>query len=48
MTAPIVGANSAEQLGELMPAATLTLAPEEVAALDEVSGWERSRTEREV
>lgn len=48
MSAPIVGANSAEQLHELMPAATLGLAPEELAALDEVSGWERSRTEKEV
>ncbi len=47
MTAPIVGANSAEQLGELMPAATLELTPEELAALDEVSGWARSRTEKE-
>lgn len=47
MTAPIVGANSAEQLNELLPAATLELNPEEVAALDEVSGWARSRTERE-
>ena len=47
MSAPIVGANSAEQLHELMPAATLELAPEELAALEEVSGWERSRTEKE-
>lgn len=47
MSAPIVGANSAEQLHELMPAATLTLAPKELAALDEVSGWVRSRTEKE-
>ena len=47
MSAPIVGANSAEQLNELMPAATLELTPEELAALEEVSGWERSRTEKE-
>ena len=47
MSAPIVGANSAEQLHELMPAATLELAPEELAALEEISGWERSRTEKE-
>lgn len=48
MSAPIVGANSAEQLGELMPAAALELTPEELAALDEASSWTRSRTEREV
>ena len=48
MTAPIVGANSVEQLNELLPAATLSLTPEEVSGLDEVSGWVRSRTEKEV
>jgi aryl-alcohol dehydrogenase-like predicted oxidoreductase len=48
MTAPIVGANSAEQLRELLPAAELKLTPEEVTRLDEVSGWVRSRTEKEV
>lgn len=47
MSAPIVGANSVAQLDDLLPAATLTLAPEEITALDEVSSWERSRTERE-
>lgn len=47
MSAPIVGANSVAQLNDLLPAATLTLAPEEITALDEVSSWERSRTERE-
>lgn len=48
MSAPIVGANSVEQLAELMPAATLELTPAELSALDEVSGWARSRTEKEV
>lgn len=48
MTAPIVGANSPEQLNELLPAAELQLTQEEVAALDEVSSWARSRTEKEI
>ena len=48
MTAPIVGANSVEQLNELLPAVELMLTPEEVNTLDEVSGWNRSRTEKEV
>lgn len=48
VTAPIVGANSVEQLNELLPAAGLELIQAEVAALDEVSGWARSRTEKEV
>ena len=47
MTAPIVGANSVEQLQELLPAAELKLTQEEVSALDEVSGWQLSRTEKE-
>ncbi|PZA08167.1 MULTISPECIES: aldo/keto reductase [unclassified Meiothermus] len=48
VSAPIVGANSVAQLRELMPAASLQLSREEVAALDQVSDWPRSRTEREV
>lgn len=48
VTAPIIGANSVAQLRELMPAAGLQLSREEVAALDEVSSWPLSRTEREV
>ncbi|WP_018467858.1 aldo/keto reductase [Calidithermus timidus] len=48
VTAPIVGANSVAQLGDLMPAAGLQLSRDEVAALDEVSSWPLSRTEREV
>ncbi|RIH86798.1 L-glyceraldehyde 3-phosphate reductase [Calidithermus terrae] len=48
VTAPIVGANSVAQLRDLMPAASLQLSREEVAALNEVSSWPLSRTEREV
>ena len=47
MPAPIVGANSVEQLAELLPAAARSITPEEVSGLDEVSGWVRSRTEKE-
>jgi len=45
VTAPIIGANSVEQLQELLPAADLTLTPDEVRALDEVSDWPRWRTD---
>ncbi len=48
MTAPIVGANSVAQLQDVLPAAELELTPEQIAALDTVSDWERSRTEKEV
>jgi aryl-alcohol dehydrogenase-like predicted oxidoreductase len=48
VSAPIVGANHVRQLKELLPAAQLSLSPEEVQALDEVSDWPHSRTEREV
>jgi aryl-alcohol dehydrogenase-like predicted oxidoreductase len=37
VTAPIIGANSPEQLADLLPASELTLAEEEIAALDRVS-----------
>jgi aryl-alcohol dehydrogenase-like predicted oxidoreductase len=37
VTAPIIGANSPEQLRDLLPAAELTLSAEEIAALDSVS-----------
>lgn len=47
VTAPIVGANSVEQLKDVLPAATLNLASSELAALDDVSGWSKTRTERE-
>ncbi|MBS3967445.1 MAG: aldo/keto reductase [Truepera sp.] len=47
MTAPIIGANSVAQLQELLPAATLSLEVGELEALNTVSNWEPSRTERE-
>ena len=47
MTAPIIGANSVAQLAELLPAATLSLDANELEALNNVSSWEPSRTERE-
>jgi aryl-alcohol dehydrogenase-like predicted oxidoreductase len=37
VAAPIIGANSPEQLAELLPATELTLLPDEIAALDRVS-----------
>ncbi|TMG01614.1 MAG: aldo/keto reductase, partial [Chloroflexi bacterium] len=37
IVAPIVGANSPEQLADLLPAAELTLSQGEIAALDRVS-----------
>jgi aryl-alcohol dehydrogenase-like predicted oxidoreductase len=48
MTAPIVGANSMEQLHGVLPAATLELSQDDLTRLDEVSGWELSRTEQEI
>ena len=48
VSAPIVGANSVEQLHGVMPAAELELSPSELDRLNEVSGWERTRTEKEV
>jgi len=40
VTAPIIGANSVEQLAESLGAAGVRLAPEEMAALDQASTWE--------
>ena len=37
ITAPIIGANSPEQLAGILPAANLALTPEEIATLDRVS-----------
>jgi aryl-alcohol dehydrogenase-like predicted oxidoreductase len=39
VTAPIIGANSPEQLRELLPAVDLRLSPEAVARLDAASDW---------
>jgi aryl-alcohol dehydrogenase-like predicted oxidoreductase len=38
VAAPIIGANSPEQLADLLPATEVTLSAEEIAALDSVSG----------
>lgn len=40
ITAPIIGANSVEQLGDSLGAAGLRLTEEEIKALDAVSAWE--------
>ena len=37
--APIIGANSTEQLADLLPAGDLSLSADEVRALDEASAW---------
>jgi aryl-alcohol dehydrogenase-like predicted oxidoreductase len=37
ISAPIIGANSPEQLADLLPAAELMLSPDEIASLDRVS-----------
>jgi aryl-alcohol dehydrogenase-like predicted oxidoreductase len=40
ITSPIIGANTPEQLAESLGAASVRLAPEEMAALDQASAWE--------
>ena len=40
ITAPIIGANSVEQLNDLLGAVDLELEPEEKRALDELSAWQ--------
>jgi aryl-alcohol dehydrogenase-like predicted oxidoreductase len=47
MTAPIVGANNVRQLEDSMGAVNIKLSGEDVQAIDEVSGWQRARTENE-
>ena len=39
ITSPIIGANSVEQLQELLKATTVTLNSEDIKELDEVSAW---------
>ena len=39
IVAPIIGANSTEQLADLLPAGDLSLSADEVRALDEASAW---------
>jgi len=47
MTAPIIGANSVAQLSELLGAVSLELTPQDLAELDKVSEFRRSRAESE-
>lgn len=47
VTAPIVGANSVQQLTSLLPATALELTRDELSRLDEASAFTRSRPERE-
>lgn len=47
VTAPIVGANSVEQLADSMGAADLALTQEEIDGLSAAAHWEKSRTDRE-
>jgi aryl-alcohol dehydrogenase-like predicted oxidoreductase len=42
IVAPIIGANSGEQLADLLPAADLSLSADEVQALDQASAWAAS------
>lgn len=47
VSAPIIGANSSEQLRDTMAGLDTPLSEDDVAALDQVSDWERSRTSDE-
>ncbi|MGI8747273.1 MAG: aldo/keto reductase, partial [Deinococcus sp.] len=47
MTSPIIGANSVEQLQELLGTVELKLTPDDLAEISGVSDWERARTEQE-
>ncbi len=42
ITAPIVGANSVEQLEHKLAAADVTLTPEQLLRLDKVSSWQNA------
>lgn len=44
VTAPIIGANSVEQLAELLPAVDITLSPEQKEALDLATAWQTARS----
>jgi aryl-alcohol dehydrogenase-like predicted oxidoreductase len=44
VVAPIIGANSPEQLAELLPGGDLILSPDEVARLDAASAWAMERS----
>ena len=40
VTSPIIGANNVAQLKELLGAADLSLSPEEIKELDELTSWQ--------
>ncbi|GGK30217.1 oxidoreductase [Deinococcus malanensis] len=48
VTAPIIGANSVEQLRELLGTVDVQLTEDDLAEITRVSDWERARTEREI
>jgi aryl-alcohol dehydrogenase-like predicted oxidoreductase len=47
VTAPIIGANSVEQLEDSIAAQDLVLSEEELGEISTIANWERTRTERE-
>jgi len=47
VTAPIIGANTTDQLADLMGAPGLELSEEEVGEISVAADWEKSRTDRE-
>ncbi|HEY6841641.1 MAG TPA: aldo/keto reductase, partial [Chthoniobacterales bacterium] len=47
VTAPIIGANNTDQLGDSMGAPDLVLSAEEIDEISTVADWEKSRTDRE-
>jgi aryl-alcohol dehydrogenase-like predicted oxidoreductase len=42
MTAPIIGANTPEQLADLLPAPEITLTADEIKRLNDLTKWERN------
>lgn len=48
VTAPIIGANSVEQLRELLGTLEVQLSADDLTEISRVSDWERARTDREV
>ncbi|MDB5045325.1 MAG: putative oxidoreductase [Deinococcus sp.] len=47
VTAPIIGANSVDQLKELLGTVELTLSADDLSEISRVSDWPRARTEQE-
>ena len=47
VTAPIIGANTTDQLADSMGAPQLELSEEEIDEISNVASWEKSRTDRE-